>query len=177
MIPYLFLLFVASTIATNASTPLHVSSETYCAPPQDPHTFIARHPVALDCLNLATFILATTPNHADPIQLSNGATAGQVKTPWFRTSGTCVITVVSTGPDTTSFDEILRIVLELVGNCFLDNRPLEEHWGGNARFGVNDRLSMLLSGTLKVGEAEGGLGNVTLALDDFGSLVQDLAQS
>lgn len=88
-----------------------------------------------------------------------------------------MITLVSEGPDTTSFDEILRIMLLLVGNCLLDNRSLAEHWGGNAWFGVNGRLRILLSGTLRVGKVEGGLGNVTLALDDFGSMVEDLAQS
>ena len=63
----LFFLCWAMAIATHASTPLHVSSYTVCAPPQDPHAFRGRSPLARDCLSLATFIhiLATTLNHAD----------------------------------------------------------------------------------------------------------------
>ncbi len=182
MIPYLLLLFVASTIATKASASLRVPPyTTRCVEtPATPYTVRRRNPLAVDCLNIATFVLVTNPFHADPVQVSVDATVGQVKTPWSRISGTCEIELVLTprgtkGPDTTSFDEIVRIVLELVGKCLLNNEPLAEQWGGSARFGVNGNIRMLLSGTRRVGEAGGALGNETLALGDFDSLFGDLA--
>ena len=184
MIPCLFLLFVASTVATNASTTLRVPPYTVrCVEtPTEPHTVRRRNPLAVDCLNVATFVLVTNPFHADPVQVLVDATAGQVKTPWSRISGTCEIELVLTprgtkGPDTTSFDEIVRIVLELVGKCLLNNGPLAAQWGGTARFGINRNIRLLLSGTRRSGEAGGALGNETLALGDFDSLFGDLTQS
>ena len=182
MIPYLLLLFAASTIATNSSRPLHVPIyATRCVPtPSEPYIAHFHNPSALDCLNVAAFILATTPNHADPIRISDDATVGQIQMPWFRESGTCQIKLEIAGTKrlyTSSFDEILRIMLGVVGTCLLNNRPLAEQWGGSATFGFNSNLALLLSGTQKVGEAGGALGNETLASGDFGALVEDLAQS
>lgn len=74
-------------------------------------------------------------------------------------------------------DEILRFILELVGKCPSDDRPLTERWGGNAPLGVNGNLAMILSGTRRVGEAGGAVANETFALGNFDSLVEGLAQS
>lgn len=68
-------------------------------------------------------------------------------------------------------------MLGVVGSCLLNNRPLAEQWGGSATFGFNGNIAILLLGTPKVGEAGGALGNETLALGHFDSLVEDLAQS
>ncbi len=182
--PYLLLLFVASTIATNASKTLRVPPyTTRCVEtPTVPYTILRRNPLAVDCLNVVTFVLVTNPFHADPVQVLVDATVGQIKTPWSRISGTCEIELVLTprgtkGPDTTSFDEIVRIVLELVGKCLLNNKPLAEQWGGTARFGVNGNIRMLLSGTRRVRKTGRVPGNETLALGEFDSLFGDLAQS
>lgn len=125
---------------------------------------------AIDCVALASFILATT-NHA---QVTQFWAKPDVLNIWFRTSGTCEILIHfpypagSSGPvpEWSSFDEIVGAALEIVATCLLDNKPTDRtHWGGGSKVGAEGKLTVGVTG-LRVGEGGVGSGNGTLSLND-----------
>ena len=131
---------------------------------------------ALDCLNLLTFILATTPNHDQPTEWSPPA-----RSTYDRSSGTCALavrletTMSSTSVETASFDEIVAAAMRLVEVCLLnsDSRPAEEERGGVAVAGSSKLLRVMIYGTRKAGAVDGGTadsGNGTVALKGSGAV-------
>ncbi|KAM0805553.1 hypothetical protein BDR22DRAFT_909856 [Usnea florida] len=122
---------------------------------------------ALDCLNLLTFILATTPNHKQPTEWSRPAHSA-----YERSSGTCSLVVrlvtakSSTAVETASFDEIVAAAMRLIEVCMLnsDNRPAGEQRGGTATAGSSKLLMVIVHGTREAGGGEtADSGNRTVA--------------
>lgn len=79
---------------------------------------------AIDCLDLFTFILATTP---DTTLRQTYLPAEPERPPplgFHRTVGTCDFTVVNNGltAATASMDEIIRSALGILASCFFDNK-------------------------------------------------------
>lgn len=143
MLPILVLLFVPSTLAvalnsspasllqpgSNVSSllsSLNVVAPTKCAS----RSLHYRHNVrAIDCLNLFTFILATE-DHAKQQTFTVPPGATSQTTAYSRRAGSCEIGVAFVAGTTvvvSSFDEIMRAALRIVGLCLLDNRPDSTH--------------------------------------------------
>ena len=124
---------------------------------------------ALDCLNVLTFILATTPNHNQPTEWSRPA-----HSIYDRSSGTCSLAVRfktakgSTTVETASFDEIIAAAMRLVEVCLLnsDSRPAGEERGGVATAGSRNLLQVIIYGAREAGAVDGATadsGNGTVA--------------
>ena len=129
---------------------------------------------ALDCLNLLTFILATTPNHNQPTEWN-----GPAHTAYDRSSGTCslvvnLVTAKSTAVETASFDEVVAAAMRLIEVCVLnsDNRPGEQR-AGVATAGASNLLRVIIHGTREVGAGDGETadsGNRTVAVNGSGAV-------
>ena len=130
---------------------------------------------ALDCLNLLTFILATTPNHNQPTEWSRPA-----HSTFDRSSGTCSLAVrldtakPPTAVETASFDEIVAAAMRLIEVCLLnsDSRPAGEQRGGVATAGSRKLLRVVICGTREAGAVEGvtaDSGNRTVAINGSGA--------
>ena len=131
---------------------------------------------ALDCLNLITFILATTPNHNQPTEWSRPA-----HSTYDRNSGTCSLAVrldtaaSSTAVEMASFDEIIAAAMRLIEVCVLksDSRPAGEQRGGVATAGPSGLLRVIICGAREAGAVEGvtaDSGNRTAAMNGSGAV-------
>ena len=131
---------------------------------------------ALDCLNLITFILATTPNHNQPTEWSR-----PTNPTYDRSSGTCSlavrldITASSTAVEMASFDEVVAAAMRLIEVCVLkgDSRPAGQQRGGVATAGASGLLRVIVCGTRETGAVEGvtaNSGNMTAAMNGSGAV-------
>jgi len=179
MTHYILLLLVSSTLAINATSPLF-NNDPFCAR----NAAVDRgNPRPTDCLNLATFILATTSDRSQHFQFSRHPSEGQMKLPYTRGSGTCVLSVIITTTDptpdvlvTSSFDDTLRNVLDVVGVWLLNNSPEAENFGGVAKVGVGDRLTVGIYGTRTIGGNGETQGNEILNLVEIDLWMQSISQ-
>jgi len=180
MNPYILLLLVSAAFAMNASSSLSNSVPT-CAGSQ---AVERGNPRPVDCLNLATFILATTADRSRPIQFSGHPSEGQIELPYTRSSGTCELFVIIANTDpypgvpvTSSFDEVLSGMLDIVGVCLLNNIPEAVNFGGVTEAGVSGRLTIGICGLRRTGGNGGLQGNKTLDLGDIDLWMQSITQS
>ena len=128
---------------------------------------------ALDCLNLLTFILTTTPNHNQPTEWSRPA-----RSTYDRSSGTCSLavrlesTVSSTAVETASFDEVVASAMRLIEVCLLngDSRPAGEQRGGVATAGSRKLLRVVICGTREAKGVTADSGNGTVAINGSGAV-------
>ena len=185
----LYLLFLASlTCAINAepsfpssdaisNTTLPLSSlgmEYRCASPE-PRDPGRQLPSALDCLNVLTFILATTPNHNRPTQWSQIPDSGHIMLPYRRSSGSCQIFVrlTETEPaptvETATFDQVVGGAMRIIEVCLLNSRPDVTHWGGAALAGSRSYLDVIVWGVAIPSGNGGGVENETVALNISGT--------
>ena len=140
-----------------------------------------RTPSALDCLNVLTFILATTPNHDLPTQWSRNPASGQNLLPYRRSSGSCQLFVQLTEKrpaptiETASFDQVIAAAMRITEVCILNSRPGVEHWGGAALVGSSRYLDVIIWGTPMSGGNEGALSNETVELYESGELVTGIS--
>ncbi|KAL9066008.1 MAG: hypothetical protein Q9161_007859 [Pseudevernia consocians] len=161
----------------NTTQPLYSFGIAYrCASPAQ-HDPGRRMPSALDCLNVLTYVLATTPNHDRPTQWSRGAGSGQTMLPYRRSSGSCQLLVRLTPAEpavvieTATFDQVIGAAMRITEVCLLNSRPDVEHWGGAALAGLGSYLDVIIWGSPQSGGSEAGLGNETVALDESGAWI------
>ncbi|KAL6713398.1 hypothetical protein ACLMJK_008863 [Lecanora helva] len=149
---------------TNLSTPVSLQCETR---PMGHR----RNVRAIDCLNLFTFILATEPDHTQPItySLRPGQRSGAIV--WSRSSGGCEFFVTlgqarhkAPLPETTTLDRILGVGLGIVSDCFLNGQADDTHWAGAGKFDYQSKVKIGILGSLPQGDARQS-GNGTLLLD------------
>ncbi|KAM0796839.1 hypothetical protein BDR22DRAFT_892779 [Usnea florida] len=169
------------TINPNDTLPLSSLGRSYrCASTseRDPGRNV---PAALDCLNILTFILATTPDHHQQRDWSRVSSPMRTLLPYSRISGTCKLLVqlaTSAGRQTierASVDDVIGAAMRLVEVCLLGSRSLEEPWGGVAVTGSRNLLDVIIIGTPQSGGIEGatvGSGNGTDTLKRSGSVVE-----
>ena len=170
---------LSPTIDPNNTLPLSPLGSSYrCAPTteQDPGR---NTPTPLDCLNILTFILATTPDHSQQREWSRIASPVRTMLPYSRSSGTCKLLVQLTRAtgrttiETATVDEVIGAAMRLIEVCLLGRRPGEEPWGGVAVTGSRHLLDVIIYGTPQSGVVEGatvGWGNGTDALKRSGSV-------
>ena len=169
------------TINPNDTLPLSSVGASYkCAP--TPEREPGRNtPTALDCLNILTFILATTPDHSQSREWSRIASPGRTLLPYSRNSGTCKLLVqltTATGRttiETATVDDVIAAAMRLIEVCLLGSRPGEEPWGGVAVTGSRNFLDVIIYGTPQLGVVEGvtvGSRNGTDALKQSGSVAE-----
>lgn len=162
--------------------PSSLDAVIHCASPAQ-HDPGRQMPLALDCLNVLTFILATTPNHDRPIRWSRSPTLGQAKVPYRRSSGSCQVFVRLTTDypaptmEIATFDQVIGLGLRLVASCFLNSSPYGQHWGGAAAAGLDNYLDVTVWGAPDSGGIEAGLDNETVALNVSGASVTAVSQT
>ena len=133
-----------------------------------------RVPTALDCLNVLTFVLATTPNHDQPTDWSRVSGSHRTKLPYRRNSGTCqflvrlTTTVSSAIVETASFDQVISAALRIIEVCILNGRPDVKPSGGVGLGGRNGYLDIVVWGAPVDGH-EGTLSNETAILNGSGA--------
>jgi hypothetical protein len=136
-----------------------------------------RTPSALDCLNVLTYMLATTANHDLPTEWSRHPASGQTLLPYRRSSGSCQILVQLTKKppapttETATFDEVIGAGLRITEVCLLSSRRDIEHWGGAALAGSSRYLDVIVWGTPIYGGNNGVQSNATVELDETGEWV------
>ena len=167
----------------NTTQPLPSLGIKYrCAPrsERDP----SRHvPTALDCLNVLTFVLITTPNHDEPTQWSANSHLGHIMLPYIRNSGTCqlLVRLTEVAPalttETAAFDQVIAAALRIIEVCLLNSRPDVAHCGGAALAGQRNYLDVIMWGTPKYGGNEAELTNQTISLNGSGAWVSDISQT
>ena len=178
----LYLLLFASstfTFAINASSSAIQLANTHCAPPQ---LTLRNNPRPLDCLGAITFILSTVPNRSKTVEFSTNPAQGQFKLPYGHSIGSCLAYVLpaqrtQTTPTASSFDEIVRSMLLILGQCLLNNQPEQWNWGGGILAGVGNGLSIGLQGTKKSMVGADGIGNKTLRLNELSSWTESFMPS
>lgn len=142
-------------------------------------------PSALDCLNVLTFILATTPNHDRPTQWSRNPASGHIMLPYRRSSASCQLlvrltTTVAPAPtiETATFDQVIGASMRIVEVCLLNSRPDTEHWGGAALAGLSSYLDVVVWGAPEPGGDEAILSNETVSLNNgSGAWVTGVSQA
>lgn len=147
-----------------------------------PHPETRNNPRPLDCMYAITYILSTVPDRSGTVQFSTIPAQGQTKLPYRYSIGTCVVFVVpaqrtSVAPVESSWDEIVRLLLSIVGVCLLNNIPEAWNWGGGARGGTGNGLVIGIQGTQKIGGAADATINETLALAGSESWLEELLPS
>lgn len=159
----------ALTPAFNPNTTLPVPSLDLayrCASPAQ-HDPGRRMPSALDCLNVFTYVLATTPNHDRPIEWSKKAVSGQIELPYRRSSGSCQLHVRLTTAvpartiEIATFDQVIGASMRIVEVCLLNSRPDLEHWGGAALAGLGSYLDVVIGGSPDAGNDVGSINKTT----------------
>ena len=182
------LAFAINTILSpngKPSSPLPLSSLDIayrCASSEEP-VFGRRIPTALDCLNVFTFILATTPNHDQPTQWSQAPASGRTKLPYRRSSGTCqfLVRLTSTVPssiiETASFDQVIAAALRIVEVCILNGRADVQTSGGVGLGGRNGHLDIVVWGAPVAHGHEGLLSNETAVLNGSEASFNPIFQS
>ena len=151
---------------TNAKLNTTSSLTIECA--SGPYSPRRSNPKPIDCITLATAILATTTHHT---LIKHFTREPDGRTTIFkRKAGSCELFLglpyqngVSITSEWASFDEILRAALEIMGSCLLNNHPEKENWGGVAMVGALGHLKTGIIG-IKVGANDdpGAAGNGTL---------------
>ena len=151
-----------------APSPLNVTYR--CASSEDP--IAGRQvPTALDCLNVLTFILATTPNHDRPTHWSRTPASRHTKLPYRRNSGSCqfLVRLTTTVPPTlieiASFDQVIAAALRIVEVCILSGRADLKPSGGVGLGGRNGHLDIVVWGAPVPRGHEGSLSNETAVLN------------
>jgi len=133
-----------------------------------PYTPQRRNPNPVDCLTVAALIIATT-GHAQILQFERRS----IWEPIFsrRIGGTCEIylSLPNSLSAISSYDEVLRAVLKIVGTCLLNQRPEQENWGGAATVGVALGLKVGVFGVAVQAGDETGRGH--------GTTIERIAQS
>ena len=130
-----------------------------------------RVPTALDCLNVLTFVLATTPNHDQPTEWSRVPGSGRTKLPYRRNSGTCqflvrlTTTVPSSITETASFDQIIAAAMRIIEVCILNCRADLKPSGGVGLGGRSGHLDIVVWGAPVTYDDEGVLSNETAILN------------
>ncbi|CAF9938311.1 hypothetical protein IMSHALPRED_000756 [Imshaugia aleurites] len=128
-------------------------------------------PSALDCLNVLTFILATTPDHNQPTRWSRNPHLGNIILPYHRVSGSCQLVVRLTtavpvpAVETAAFDQVIGAAMRVIEVCLLNGRPDVEHVGGAALTGLGRHLDVIVWGTSEPAGGEDLLSNGTLTLN------------
>jgi len=125
---------------------------------------------AIDCLNLFTFILATT-HHTAPMTFTLTPAQLPGAKVFSRTAGTCEFFVVLGNgrrpvrppAETFSLDVVLGIGLGIVAYCLLDGQPEYTHWAGVAKVSAVSKLRIGVAGLLSV-EGNSGSGNGSIEL-------------
>ena len=142
-----------------------------------------RIPTALDCLNVLTFVLATTPNHDQPTQWSRTAGSGHTKVPYRRNSGTCqflvrLTTAVSSSViEIASFDHVIAAALRIVEVCILSGRADVTQSGGVGLGGRSGHLDIVIWGAPVLHVDEGILSNDTAILNGSRASFNPIFQS
>lgn len=80
-------------------------------------------------------------------------------------------------PSTSSFDEVVRKVLDIIGMCLLNNSPEQSNFGGVVYAGVGNRLTVGVQSVQTPGQSGVVQGNDTLELGNINSWVQSISQS
>ena len=129
---------------------------------------------ALDCLNVYTYILATTANRIQPMRYA-GSPLARRSTVYSRQSGTCEFVVslwdrdsakppyLPPPPEIATLDEMLGRGLYVVSQCLMDSRPESTHFGGIVRLKTGSNLWIAMG---SVALRDGGGGNGTMSLDE-----------
>ena len=175
----------ASSSAINPNTSLPLSSfavDHRCASPAPP---IAgrRTPTALDCLNVLTFILATTPNHNQPTKWSQLPGHDHITLPYRRSSGTCELLVrlnkhaPPSAIDISSVDHVVGNSMRLIEVCLLYGKPDVEQSGGRASAGAYRYMDVVIWGAPDSGGNGGALSNRTGTLAGPGPLLTEISQA
>lgn len=143
--------------------------DTSCAPAQP---LTRNNPRPLDCIYAITYILSIVTDRPQIKQFSTNPAPGQTKLPFGHSIGTCVAYAVpsqstSTAPVTSSFDEIGRTLLFIVGTCLMNNKPEAVNWGGKAVAGLHNGLWIVVQGSRKDGALAMSPGNRTLEIADI----------
>lgn len=164
-------------VDSNITLPLPSLGVAYrCASPaqRDPGR---QMPSALDCLNVLTFILATTSNHNRPTQWSVIPGPDHTRLPYRRSSGTCQLLVRLTpmiipAPTTeiATFDEVIGAAMRIIEVCLLNSNPDVEYWGGAALAGLNKYLDIVVWGSPSPGDN-------SAALNESGAWVTQISQT
>ena len=161
-------------------SPLNVAYR--CASSEEP--IVGRRiPTALDCLNVLTFILATTPNHDQPTQWSRAPTSDSTRLPYRRNSGSCqflvrlTTTVPSSMIEIASFDQLIAAALRIIEVCILNIRADVRPSGGVGLGGRSGHLDIVVWGA-PVTDGHGGyLNNETAALNGSDASFNPILQS
>lgn len=191
----LYLLLLPASLAFAINTTLSPNSEPSsplplsplevayrCASSEEP--IVGRRiPTALDCLNVLTYILATTPNHDRPTHWSRALTPDSTKLPYRRNSGTCqflvrlTTTVPSSMIETASFDQVIAAALRIVEVCILSGRADVRPSGGVGLGGRSGHLDIVIWGAPVSDGHQGYLSNETAALNGFDASLNPIFQS
>lgn len=132
-------------------------------------------PSALNCLNVLTYILATTPNHDQPTIWSSDPGPYQTTLPYRRTSGNCQLYVRLTArseprPHTeiASFDQVVGASMRIIEVCLLNGRT---DVGGVALVGMGANLDVVVWGSPVTRGDEEVPSNRTVALIGSGDRI------
>ena len=173
------LVFVSLTLAINATFSGLNLGDASCAPAQP---LTRNNPRPLDCIYAITYILSIVPDRSQFRQFSIMPAPGQAKLPMGHSIGTCVAYALpspptSAAPVTSSYDEIVRTMLFVVGTCLMNNKPEAVNWGGGAVAGLNNGLWVVLQGSRKDGASAVPTVNGTLELADISSWLEEPVSS
>lgn len=165
------LVLVSMSLAINATFSQMNLGDASCAPAQP---LTRNNPRPLDCIYAITYILSIVTDRSQLKQFSINPTPGQTGLPLGHSIGTCVAYALpaqptSSAPVTSSFDEIVRTLLFVVGTCLMNNKPEAVNWGGRAVAGLNNGLWVVVQGTRKDGAPAVPIGNVTLGAAEISS--------
>ena len=160
---------VSVTFALNATLPGLNLGDASCAPAQP---LTRNNPRPLDCIYAITYILSIVADRSQVKQFSTNPAPGQTGLPLGHSIGTCVAYAVpsqptSAAPVTSSFDEIVRTLLFIVGTCLMNNKREAVNWGGRAAAGLNNGLWIVVQGSRKDGASAVPTGNGTLEAADI----------
>ena len=187
----LLLASLASAITTSPSSGTDSSLNltppplgmTYRCPPPDQLPAGLQLPTALDCLNVLTYILATTPNHNQPTRWTRTPGTKHTLLPYRRESGTCqlVVRLASSASkatiETASFDQVVGAAMRIIEVCLLNGGRDVERWGGVAVAGLGNRLDVVIIGAPVAGGTEGTLSNRTAVLNVSDAWIHQSARS
>lgn len=174
---------MASCLSINPNISLPLSSLAYsCASPIKPIDG-RQTPAALDCLNVLTFILVTTPNHNRPAKWSQLPGPDRMMLPYRRNSGSCqlLVRISADAPpsamETASVDHVVGAAMRLIEVCLLYGEPDVEQIGGFALAGLNEYLDVVIWGAPNSDGNEGASSDGTLTLTGPGALLTEVLQA
>ena len=187
----LLLMSLASTINTESSPivepssplPLSPSNAAYRCAYSEPPIAGRQVPTALDCLNVLTFVLATTPNHDQPTEWSRGPSSSHTTLPYHRNiynsqfHVTLTKTVSSSITETASFDQVIAAALRIIEECILNGRTDVQPSGGVGLGGRSGHLDIVVWGAPVTHGLEGVLSNETARSNGSGASFNPIYQS